>query len=37
MAELRAFLFIDRLQMQTMSYLSTWIRGTLPAAAWRRK
>ena len=30
MAELRAFLFIDRLQMQTMSYLSTWIRGTLP-------
>ena len=30
MAELRAFLFIDRLQPQTMSYLSTWIRGTLP-------
>lgn len=30
MAELRSFIFIDRLQPQTMSYLSSWIRGTLP-------
>lgn len=30
MAELRSFIFIDRLQPQTMSYLGTWIRGTLP-------
>jgi ethanolamine utilization microcompartment shell protein EutS len=29
-AELRSFIFLDRLQPQTMSYLSTWIRGTLP-------
>ena len=33
MAELRSFIFIDRLQPQTMSYLGTWIRGTLPRAA----
>jgi len=32
-AELRSFIFIDRLQPQTMSYLGTWIRGTLPRAA----
>jgi len=29
-AELRSFIFIDRLQPQTMSYLGTWIRGALP-------
>ncbi|XVQ06854.1 BMC domain-containing protein [Spirillospora sp. CA-255316] len=32
MAELRSFIFIDRLQPQTMCYLGTWIRGTLPRA-----
>lgn len=32
MAELRSFIFIDRLQPQTMSYLATWIKGTLPRA-----
>lgn len=32
MAELRSFIFIDRLQPQTMSYLGTWIKGTLPRA-----
>ena len=32
MAELRSFIFIDRLQPQTMSYLGTWIRGSLPRA-----
>ena len=32
MAELRSFIFIDRLQPQAMSYLGTWIRGTLPRA-----
>lgn len=30
MAELRSFIFIDRLQPQTMSYLGSWIRGSLP-------
>jgi ethanolamine utilization microcompartment shell protein EutL len=30
--ELRSFIFIDRLQPQTMSYLGTWIRGALPRA-----
>ena len=30
MAELRSFIFIDQLQPQTMSYLGTWIRGSLP-------
>ena len=30
MAELRSFIFIDRLQPQTMSYLGTWIKGVLP-------
>ena len=32
MAELRSFIFIDRLQPQTMSYLGSWIRGALPRA-----
>ena len=32
MAELRSCIFIDRLQPQTMSYLGTWIRGSLPRA-----
>jgi ethanolamine utilization microcompartment shell protein EutS len=31
-AELRSFIFIDRLQPQTMSYLGTWTRGVLPRA-----
>lgn len=30
MAELRSFIFLDRLQPQTMSYLGTWIKGSLP-------
>lgn len=30
MAELRSFIFIDRLQPQTMCYLGTWIKGALP-------
>lgn len=30
MAELRSFIFIDRLQPQTMCYLGSWIRGTPP-------
>lgn len=30
MAELRSFIFIDQLQPQTMSYLGTWIKGSLP-------
>ena len=29
-AELRSFIFINRLQPQTMCYLGTWIRGRLP-------
>jgi hypothetical protein len=32
MAELRSSIFLDRLQPQTLVYLSTWIRGTLPRA-----
>jgi hypothetical protein len=32
MAELRSFIFLDRLQPQTMCYLGTWIRGSLPRA-----
>lgn len=32
MAELRSFIFIDQLQPQTLCYLSTWIRGSLPRA-----
>jgi len=31
-AELRSFIFLDRLQPQTMSYLGTWVRGALPRA-----
>lgn len=30
MATLRSFIFLDRLQPQTMCYLGTWIRGALP-------
>lgn len=32
MAELRSFIFLDRLQPQTMCYLGTWIKGALPRA-----
>ncbi|MGB6245901.1 MULTISPECIES: BMC domain-containing protein [Gordonia] len=32
MTELRSFIFIDRLAPQTMCYLATWIKGTLPRA-----
>jgi ethanolamine utilization microcompartment shell protein EutS len=31
-AELRSFIFLDRLQPQTMCYLGTWIKGALPRA-----
>ncbi len=30
MAELRSFIFMSRLQPQTMCYLGNWIRGSLP-------
>ena len=30
MANLRSFIFLDQLQPQTMSYLGSWIRGSLP-------
>ncbi|MFI6318160.1 BMC domain-containing protein [Nonomuraea sp. NPDC050556] len=30
MAELRSFIFIDRLQPQTLCHLGTWVRGTPP-------
>jgi microcompartment protein CcmL/EutN len=30
MANLRSYIFLDRLQPQTMCYLGTWIRGSLP-------
>lgn len=30
MPELRSFIFIDRLQPQTLAYLATWTRGSLP-------
>lgn len=30
MAELRSFIFIDQLQPQTLCYISTWMRGSLP-------
>ncbi|HUY44293.1 MAG TPA: BMC domain-containing protein [Streptosporangiaceae bacterium] len=30
MAELRSFIFLNRLQPQTMCYLGTWVRGSLP-------
>ncbi|MEQ8653799.1 MAG: BMC domain-containing protein [Kiloniellales bacterium] len=32
MAELRSFLFLDRLQPQTLCYMATWMRGNLPRA-----
>lgn len=32
MADLRSFIFIDQLQPQTLSYMSTWMRGSLPRA-----
>jgi len=32
MAELRSCIFIDKLQPQTMCYLGTWVRGSLPRA-----
>lgn len=32
MAELRSSIFIDQLQPQTLSYMSTWMRGSLPRA-----
>lgn len=32
MTELRAHIFIDQLQPQTLAYVSTWMRGTLPRA-----
>lgn len=30
MADLRSFIFIDQLQPQTLAYLATWMRGSLP-------
>lgn len=30
MTDLRASIFIDQLQPQTLAYISTWMRGTLP-------
>lgn len=30
MAELRSFIFIDQLQPQTLAYVATWMRGSLP-------
>ena len=30
MTDLRAFIFIDQLQPQTLAYVATWMRGTLP-------
>ncbi|MCK1625239.1 BMC domain-containing protein [Bradyrhizobium sp. 160] len=32
MTDLRAFIFIDQLQPQTLAYTATWMRGTLPRA-----
>ena len=32
MAELRSFIFLDQLQPQTLCYMSTWMRGSLPRA-----
>lgn len=32
MTELRASIFIDQFQPQTLAYISTWMRGTLPRA-----
>ena len=33
MAELRSFIFIDQLQPQTLCYIASWIRGSLPRRA----
>ncbi len=30
MAELRSFIYLDKLQPQTLCYLATWMRGSLP-------
>jgi ethanolamine utilization microcompartment shell protein EutL len=30
MADLRSFIFIDQLQPQTLAYIATWMRGSLP-------
>ncbi|MEQ9487930.1 MAG: BMC domain-containing protein [Alphaproteobacteria bacterium] len=30
MADLRSFIFIDQLQPQTLCYIATWMRGSLP-------
>lgn len=30
MTEVRASIFLDQLQPQTLAYISTWMRGTLP-------
>lgn len=30
MAELRSFIFIDQLQPQTLAYIASWMRGSLP-------
>ncbi|HLA01653.1 MAG TPA: hypothetical protein VJ019_02735, partial [Aestuariivirga sp.] len=30
MATLRSFIFLDQLQPQTMCYLASWMRGSLP-------
>ena len=32
MAELRSFIFLDQLQPQTLCYVATWMRGSLPRA-----
>ena len=32
MAELRSSIFIDQLQPQTLCYMASWMRGTLPRA-----
>ncbi len=32
MADLRSFIFIDQLQPQTLAYVASWMRGSLPRA-----
>ena len=32
MPDLRSFIFIDQLQPQTLAYIATWMRGSLPRA-----
>lgn len=32
MGELRSFIFLDQLQPQTLCYMATWMRGSLPRA-----